>query len=66
MRMTIDIDEELMKKAKEITGIKTMKGVVAEALRVYIDNHSGKSLADFLERYPQYHLKGGTAHKKGK
>ncbi len=66
MRMSIDIDEELMKKAKEVTGIKTMKGVVAEALKVYIDNHSGKSLADFLEKYPQYHLKGGKVPKKGK
>ncbi len=66
MRMSVEIDDELMKKAMEVTGIKTKKGVVAEALRVYIYNHSGKSLADFLERHPQYHVKGGKAPRKGK
>lgn len=33
MRTNIDIDDELLKKATEVTGLKTKKAVVDEALR---------------------------------
>lgn len=33
MRTNIDIDDELLKKATQVTGLKTKKAVVDEALR---------------------------------
>lgn len=33
MRTNIDIDDELMKTAQEVTGLKTKKAVVEEGLR---------------------------------
>ncbi len=36
MRTNIDLDETLLRRARELTGIRTKKGVVHEALRVLV------------------------------
>ncbi|KAB0680678.1 type II toxin-antitoxin system VapB family antitoxin [Aureimonas leprariae] len=36
MRTNIDIDDDLMKAAMEITGLKTKKDTVEEALRILV------------------------------
>jgi Arc/MetJ family transcription regulator len=39
MRTTVDLDEELLKRARALTGIKTKRKVIHEALRVLIQLH---------------------------
>jgi Arc/MetJ family transcription regulator len=36
MRTNIDLDEKLVERAQQLTGIKTKRGVVQEALRTLI------------------------------
>lgn len=40
MRTNIDIDEELIRKAMELTGLPTKKAVVEEALRRIVALHA--------------------------
>ncbi len=36
MRTNIDLDDQLLEEARELSGIKTKKGIVEQALRVFI------------------------------
>lgn len=39
MRTTIELDEALVERARSLTGIKTKRGVIHEALRMLIQLH---------------------------
>lgn len=43
MRTNIDIDDELIAKAMELTGLPTKKATVEEALRVLVQRQSQKN-----------------------
>jgi Arc/MetJ family transcription regulator len=46
MRTNIDIDDDLMAKARKLSNIKTKKALVEEALRLYITIENQKKLID--------------------
>ena len=46
METEIDINDQLMDKAIRLSGLKTKKAVVEEALRVYIQMLNQKALID--------------------
>jgi Arc/MetJ family transcription regulator len=46
MRTNIIIDEEIMRTAMEISGIRTKKGVVDQAMREFVARHSKKDLSE--------------------
>lgn len=50
MRTNIIIDDELIKEALKITGIKTKKEIVNIALKELIENHKKKNLMDLKGR----------------
>jgi len=50
MRTNIVLDEEVVEEAQRLTGIKTKKALVHEALRVLIAMHKRKSLLDLRGR----------------
>jgi Arc/MetJ family transcription regulator len=57
MRTNIVLDDELMAEATRLTGIKTKKDLVHEALRVLIATRKRKSLLDLqgkIEFAPGY------------
>jgi Arc/MetJ family transcription regulator len=45
MRMTIDLDERLLKAAREMTGIQDSAALVHEGLRALVTRESAKRLA---------------------
>jgi Arc/MetJ family transcription regulator len=46
MRTNIDIDDDLMAKARKLSNIKTKKALVEEALRLYVTIENQKKLID--------------------
>ena len=61
MRTNIILDEELIDEAKKLTGIKTKKELVNEALRVLVQVHRRKRLSDLKGRI---RFRPGYDHKK--
>lgn len=60
MRTNIDLDDELVTQAQELSGIQTKKGVVHEALRFYVATQRRKDLSDLrgkIEFAPGYDYK---------
>ena len=47
MRTNIEIDDELMAKAQQLSQIKTKKAIVEDALRLYITIENQKKLLEF-------------------
>ncbi len=61
MRTNIDLDDELVAEAQELTGINTKRGVVHEALRVLIASRKRLPLSDLVGKVrfaPGYDYKG--------
>lgn len=50
MRTNVEIDEELLKKAKKIGKIKTTRAVIDKALRSFIETSGRKSLLELKGR----------------
>ena len=50
MRTNVVLDESLVEKAKALTGIKTTRGVIAEALRVLIQLREQSEVRDLRGR----------------
>ena len=48
MRTNVVLDDELVKEARQVTGIKTKRELVNEALRVLIETRKRKSLLDIM------------------
>lgn len=46
MRTNIVLDDELVERAKKLTGLKTKKEVVHEALRILVRLHEQTSIRD--------------------
>jgi Arc/MetJ family transcription regulator len=60
MRTNIVLDDELVAEASRVTGIKTKKDLVHEALRVLVATHKRRSLLDLkgkIEFAPGYDYK---------
>lgn len=53
MRITIDIDEEMLAKAQELTGISGRTDMVREGLRSLIERESARRLAWLGRSQPQ-------------
>jgi Arc/MetJ family transcription regulator len=52
MRTNIEIDDELMAQALELTGLRTKRAVVEAALRALIDRASRRRLKKAFGAYP--------------
>ena len=52
MRTNIEIDDELMAQALELTGLRTKRAVVEAALRALIDRASRRRLKEAFGKYP--------------
>lgn len=66
MRTNIDLDERLVSEAFRLTGIKTKRELVQEALRVLIENRRRKSLLDLQGKIgfaPGYDHKAARARR---
>lgn len=46
MRTNIVIDDELMKKAMEVSGLKTKKAVVEQAITEFVERRTHRNLRD--------------------
>ena len=60
MRTNIDIDDELVAEAARLTGIKTKKDLVNQALRVLIESKKRKSIFELegkIKFAPDYDYK---------
>lgn len=60
MRMNIDIDENLLREAMEISGLKTKKAVVNEALARYVGLKKQKDILELMGKIdfdPDYDYK---------
>jgi len=51
MRTNIDIDDELMEKAKKVSGLKTKKDVVEEGLKKLIEEKSRPDLRELRGKF---------------
>jgi Arc/MetJ family transcription regulator len=60
MRTNIDLDDELVAEARELTGLRTKKELVHEALTVLVETRRRKSLLDLKGRIE---LAPGYDHK---
>ncbi|GAA3977958.1 type II toxin-antitoxin system VapB family antitoxin [Mucilaginibacter dorajii] len=45
MRTNIEIDDDLMAKAQKLSNIKTKKGIIEEALKLYVTIENQQKLA---------------------
>jgi Arc/MetJ family transcription regulator len=66
MRTNIVLDDDLLSEAIRVTGIKTKKDVVHEALRLLVATRTRKSLLDLdgkIELAPGYDYKALRADK---
>jgi len=52
VRITITLDEELMRKAEEMTGIADPLFLIQEALNALIERESARRLADIVGTMP--------------
>ena len=52
MRMTIDLNDELMETAQRESGLSSKRAVVEEGLRALIQRHRGRKLRDAFGKYP--------------
>ena len=52
MRTNIDIDDQLMARAMELTGLRTKRAVVDAALRALIERRSRQLLRESFGKYP--------------
>ena len=52
MRTNIDIDDDLMAKAAEVSAAKTKKGVVEEALRLLVRMRAQEKLRKLFGKMP--------------
>lgn len=65
MRTNIVLDDEMMRTAMEVSGIRTKKGVVEQAIREFVSRRTRKNLADlkgkirFAEGYDYAALRKG-------
>tara|TARA_R110002124_G_scaffold246052_2_gene411160 strand:- start:21372 stop:21581 length:210 start_codon:yes stop_codon:yes gene_type:complete len=48
MRTNIEIDDELMEKALQISAFKTKKDVVNEALKVFVQRQAQKQILNYF------------------
>ena len=52
MRTNIEIDDELMAEALELSGLRTKRAVVDAALRALVDRITRRQLKDAFGKYP--------------
>lgn len=53
MKTTLDINDELLTKARRLTGISEKDALVSEGLRALIERESARSLASLRGSEPQ-------------
>ena len=68
MRTNIVIDDDLIEKAREVTGLPTMRAIVHEALRSLVESRSRESLLDLKGKIrfaPDYDYKAMRSGDEG-
>lgn len=65
MSIHISIDDELLRKAMEVSGSQTEKAVVEQAMREYVGNRTRKDLRDLLAQPLFADGYDYAAHRKG-
>ncbi len=63
MRTTVALDDELVRKAQEFTGVAEKTALLREALKALIERESARRLAALGGTMPG--LKEGTGHAPG-
>ena len=66
MRTNIEIDNSLIKKAMEISGLKTKKEIVNRALAEFVANHSRKDLKELKGKIELAHNYDYKAYREGR
>ena len=66
MRTNIVIDDEIMRTAMEVSGIRTKKGVVEQALREFVENRTRKNLAELRGKIRFADGYDYTSHRRSK
>lgn len=66
MRTNIVIDDEIMRAAMEVSGIRTKKGVVEQAMREFVARRTRKNLGDLRGKVNFADDYDYTTHRKGK
>jgi Arc/MetJ family transcription regulator len=66
MRTNIVIDDEIMRTAMEVSGIRTKKGVVEQAMREFVARHTRKNLSDLRGQVRFADDYDYTVHRKDK
>ncbi len=66
MRTNIMIDDEMMQAAMEVSGIRTKKGVVEQAIREFVAHRTRKDLRELRGRVRFADDYDHTALRKGK
>lgn len=66
MRTNIVIDDEIMQTAMEVSGIRTKKGVVEQAMREFVARRTRKNLGDLRGKVRFADDYDYTTHRKGK
>ncbi len=51
MRTTLELDEELLERARRLSGVRTKKGVIEEALREYVRTRATEKLKEMIGTY---------------
>ncbi|MDR1045922.1 MAG: type II toxin-antitoxin system VapB family antitoxin [Candidatus Adiutrix sp.] len=64
MRTNIMIDDEIMRAAMEVSGIRTKKGVVEQAMREFVTRHARKDLSELRGQVRFADDYDYTAHRK--
>ncbi len=67
MRTNIELDDDLIEEARRLTGIKTKRELVQEALRTLIEHRARKNLLDLagkIEFAPGYDYKALRRERK--
>jgi Arc/MetJ family transcription regulator len=54
MTVTLDVDEELLRDARKLTGIKGKKALIDKALRELVQWEAGKRLAEMGGTMPNF------------
>lgn len=65
MRTNIVIDDEIMRAAMEVSGIRTKKGVVDQAMREFVARRTRKNLGDLRGKIRFADGYDHTIHRKG-
>ncbi len=66
MRTNIDLDDSLLEKAMQVSGLTTKKDIVNRALAEFVENHSRKDLRELRGKIELNHNYDYKAYREGR